>query len=44
MMSQFTLSTHARQRMAERRISADEIGYVLANYHTRYQDKKGNAT
>jgi Domain of unknown function (DUF4258) len=38
----FSLSVHARQRMVLRRITAQEIGSVLDNYHTRYQDKKGN--
>jgi hypothetical protein len=42
MTSPFSLSVHARQRMALRRITANEIEDVLENFHTRYQDKKGN--
>jgi hypothetical protein len=42
MKSPFSLSVHARQRMSERQISAGEIADVLENYHTRYEDKKGN--
>ena len=42
MTSPFSLSVHARLRMTQRRISAVEIADVLANFHTQYEDKKGN--
>ena len=36
-------SVHARKRMRERRISEAEVENVLANHHTRYPDREGNA-
>ncbi len=33
---------HAKDRMRERGITAEEVEYCLDNYHTSYTEKKGN--
>ena len=39
---EYVPSRHTLIRMAERKISADEIVDVLRNHHTRYTDPRGS--
>lgn len=40
-MLSYTL--HARDRMKQRRITKDEVRNCIDNYHTTYQDARGNS-
>jgi hypothetical protein len=37
-----TYTKHAREQMARRGISREEVGMVLAEYHTEYPDRQGD--
>ena len=39
---EYVPSRHALLRMAQRRISAEEVIDVLRNHHTRYTDPRGS--